>query len=93
MTPRPVSTTLLLLGCLFGGPQPCPAAPPSAGPVLVADNSDWGVSRVLARFRTRSGVVQLCTACMALGLFILMRKFAEPSRAAGRNAPPDSMED
>jgi hypothetical protein len=67
MLARTVRTALLLITAFFL----------AAGP-LFADEG-WGVGKVLARFRTRTGVVQLAVACMALGLFILMRKFAEPT--------------
>jgi predicted ATPase with chaperone activity len=54
---------------------------------VLAESDGWGARKVLSRFKTRSGVVQLCMACMALGLFILMRKFAEPGREADRTTP------
>jgi hypothetical protein len=72
-------TALLLIGSLFAGAPPCPAASAPRAPILVADSSDgWGVGRVLSRFRTRTGAIQLSVGFMALGLFILMRKFADP---------------
>jgi hypothetical protein len=77
MISRRFCTAFLLVGCLFGAARPAPAAEAPRVPVLVADGDGWGVGKVLGRFRTRTGVVQLCMGCMALALFILMRKFAD----------------
>ncbi len=86
MISRPIRTSLLLLGGLLAAAGPCPAAEMPRASVLLSDSDGWGAGKVLSRFKTRSGVVQLCMACMALGLFILMRKFADPT-------PHDSMEE
>jgi hypothetical protein len=71
--------------------------PPPRPHVASGDSDDqWGARRVFAHFRTRAGIIQLCMAFMALGLFILMKKFApEPSGecrvASGENADPASL--
>jgi hypothetical protein len=88
---RPIRTFLLLIaGLLLTASQAAAAAIPHA--VVFADKDDtWGVSKVMARFRTRTGVIQLAIAGMVVGLVILMRKFADTPRGARR--PPSSRED
>jgi hypothetical protein len=55
-----------------------------------ADPEDaWGVRRVRAHFRTRTGVIELCMVAVVTGLYILMRKLGEPPPGGPRPpAPP-----
>jgi hypothetical protein len=87
---RPIRTFLLSFAWLLLTVSQAAAA--AAHAVVFADKDDtWGVSKVMARFRTRSGVIQLAIAGMVVGMYILMRKFADSPRGAGR--PPSSRED
>jgi hypothetical protein len=58
-------------------PPPAPAAPAPRAHVVrpTSTTTDgWNMGRVIAHFRTRSGVIQLCFLALATGLYILMRK-------------------
>jgi hypothetical protein len=85
---RSVRIFLLLIAGLLPAAGPAPAAEVPRAAVFAADDDGWGVRKVMARFRTRTGVIQLAIGCMAVALFIMMRKFADPPRGTGR--PPSS---
>ncbi len=87
MIARSVRTVLFLLAGLLAAAGPAPAAEMPRAAVFAADDG-WGTGRFLSRFRSRSGVVQLCVVAMALGLFILMRKLADPPAGAPRSPTP-----
>jgi hypothetical protein len=59
-------------------------------------NDRWSAKRIWGHLRTRSGVIQVCMGFMALGLFILMKKFADDrdrpttaQRCSGENPTSD----
>jgi hypothetical protein len=89
--PRPPRRlSFALAACLLlAGAAPLPAAPAARGPfpspVLAQEGSRNGAGAVLSSFRTRSGVIRLCIVAMTVGLFILMRKFTDPT---GGPRPP-----
>lgn len=72
----------LLLALVFWAPPLACAQGDSSSAHLhssAAASSDdaWGVKKVMAHFKTRSGIFQLSIVAMAVGLYILMRKFSD----------------
>ncbi|MFO0930758.1 MAG: hypothetical protein U0736_27630 [Gemmataceae bacterium] len=96
-TLRSLSAAVLLAAAVtLGGPAPVRASSPDGlGLVVTPPPIHAGIGSYLSGMATRSRVIQLCAVCMAIALFIIMKKFADvgPSLPAVDRPLPPSVED